>query len=224
MPCICCKWYMHDMIEENIHSYKMMHDVRDDSLISVLCTWLYTYTLTLQQKITILSIEMAAERVATLREGNLQELVQQAGRQLGIATLTGDQERAVCEFASGHDVFVCLPTGSGKSICYALLPLLFDFIRGKTGSICLIVSPIVALMKDQVSSFQSRGMTAAFCGSEQRDKDTQEGIRRGRFQLVYATPEALVDSAWYRSMLLESVWQENLVAFVVDEAHCIKTW
>lgn len=181
------------------------------------------YTLTLQQKITI-SIEMAAERVATVREGNLQELVRQAGRQLGIAMLTGDQERAACEFASGRDVFVCLPTGSGKSICYALLPLLFDLVRGRPGSMCLIVSPIVALMKDQVSSFQSRGITAAFCGSEQRDKDTQEGIRGGRFQLVYATPEALVDSAWYRCMLLESVWQENLVAFVVDEAHCIKTW
>lgn len=167
---------------------------------------------------------MAADRVETAREGNLQGLVQQAGRHLGIEMLTGDQERAVCEFAGGRDVFVCLPTGSGKSFCFALLPLVFDLIRGRPGSICLVVSPIIALMKDQVSSFQFRGMTAAFCGSEQRDRDTQEGIRAGRFQLVYITPEALVDNAWHRSMLLESAWQENLVAFVVDEAHCIKTW
>ena len=162
---------------------------------------------------------MAGERVANVRESNLQTFVQQAGRQLGIASLTSDQEKAVCEFAIGRDVFVCLPTGSGKSICYALLPLVFDLVRGRPGSICLVVSPIIALMKDQVSSFQSRGMTAAYCGFEQRDRDTQEGIRGGRFQLVYITPEALVDNAWHRSMLLESVWQENLVAFVVDEAH-----
>ena len=81
--------------------------------------------------------------MATVSEGNLQGLVQQSGRQLGIATLTGDQERAVCEFARGHDVFVCLPTGSGKSFCFALLPLVLDLIRGTPGSICLVVSPII---------------------------------------------------------------------------------
>ena len=101
---------------------------------------------------------------------------------------------------------------------------MFDLIRGTPGSIYLVVSPIIALMKDQVSSFQSRGMTAAFCGSEQRERNTQEGIRAGRFQLVYITPEALIDSAWHISMLMESAWQKNLVAFVIDEAHCIKTW
>ena len=78
---------------------------------------------------------MTAERVATLSKGNPQERVQQVGRQLGIATLTGDQERAVCEFVRRRDVFVCLPTGSGKSICYALLPLLFNLVHGRPGSI-----------------------------------------------------------------------------------------
>ena len=60
-------------------------------------------------------------------------------------------------------------------------------------------------MKDQISSFQSRGLATAFCGSAQLDRQTQEGIRTGSFQLVYVTPEAFMDNAFYTSMLLESM-------------------
>ena len=155
---------------------------------------------------------------------SLKDLVQEAGRKLGVAKLTDDQERVVVDFVGGHDVFVSLPTGSGKSMCYAVLPLIFDTIHRKKGSICLVVSPLTALMKDQVENFQSRGMTAAFCGSEQRQQSVYQSIRAGQVQLVYVTPEAIVDSSFHRSMLLETVWRENLVAFVIDEAHCIKTW
>ena len=154
----------------------------------------------------------------------LQDIVREAGEHLGIATLTADQERAICEFVKGSDVFVCLPTGSGKSICFAVLPLVFDALRGKKGSICLVVSPLTALMTDQVNAFEIRGLTAASCGSHQTDRETLDRIRAGCYQLVYITPEALVNNTTYRNMLLESVWQENLIAYVIDEAHCIKTW
>ena len=122
------------------------------------------------------------------------------------------------------DIVVIPAEGSGKSICFAALPLVFDALQGKRGSICLVVSPLTALMKDQVDAFKDRGLSAAFCGSQQTEKKTLDRIREGCYQLVYITPEALVNNTIYRNMLLETVWQENLVAYVIDEAHCIKTW
>ena len=159
-----------------------------------------------------------------MEDQHLQEIVREAGKQLGIQELRPDQERAILAFVKGRDVFVCLPTGSGKSICFAALPLVFDALQGKRGSICLVVSPLTALMKDQVDAFKDRGLSAAFCGSQQTEKKTLDRIREGCYQLVYITPEALVNNTIYRNMLLETVWQENLVAYVIDEAHCIKTW
>lgn len=158
------------------------------------------------------------------RKDNIVKIIREAGSKLGIVSLTEEQEQAVYHFIAGHDVLVCLPTGSGKSICYAMLPLVFDALFSTTGSMCLIVSPLTALMKDQVASFEKRGITAAFCGSEQKNLDVYKSIRAGRVQLVYITPEALVENSFHRSMLLESSFQENMRAFVIDEAHCIKTW
>lgn len=158
------------------------------------------------------------------RKESILKVIREAGSALSISSLTEDQERSVYHFIDGRDVLVCLPTGSGKSICYAILPLVFDALSGRSGSMCLVVSPLTALMKDQVASFEKRGITAAFCGSEQKDSEVYRSIRAGKVQLVYISPEALVENSFHRSMLLESSFQENLRAFVVDEAHCIKTW
>ena len=109
-------------------------------------------------------------------------------------------------------MFVCQCPGSGKSICFAALLLVFDALhQGEKGSICLVVSPLTALMKDQVDAFKGRGLSAAFCGPQQTEKETIDRIRAGCYQLVYITPEALVNNTIYRSMLLDTVWQENLV-------------
>ena len=155
---------------------------------------------------------------------SLEEVVRSAGSTIGISNLTMDQENAICSFVRGKDVFVCLPTGSGKSLCYAILPLVFDTIRGLKGSLCLVVSPLNALIKDQVATFRSKGLHAGFAGAAQADRNVLLDIRQGRLQLVYVTPEAIVYIDKCRSMLLERVWQDNLVAFIIDEAHCIKTW
>ena len=160
----------------------------------------------------------------TATKQTILQVIREAGRKIGINNLTEDQEQSVYHFIHGHDVLVCLPTGSGKSICYAILPLVFDALLGRTGSMCLVVSPLTALMKDQVSIFDKRGITSAFCGSEQKNADVYRIVRTGKVQLVYITPETLVDNSLHRSMLLESSFKENLIAFVIDEAHCIKTW
>ena len=78
------------------------------------------------------------------------EALQQVCKGFGYAALSPEQETAIRAFVDGRDVFVMLPTGSGKSLCYTALPSVFDILRGKDGHIVIVVSPLVALMKDQV--------------------------------------------------------------------------
>ena len=78
----------------------------------------------------------------------------QAVRKLGYDRPTEDQKDAIRSFVEGTDVFICLPTGSGKSLCYACLPILFDILRGDGGqqNSIVVVSPLSSLMQDQVCS------------------------------------------------------------------------
>ena len=75
------------------------------------------------------------------------EAIRQACLAFGYTALSRKQEMAVRGFLSGKDVFVMLPTGSGKSLCYSALPILFDKIKHRSGHIVLVVSPLVALIK-----------------------------------------------------------------------------
>lgn len=80
--------------------------------------------------------------------------IAKAAEQLGYESLRSNQELVVKHFVGGRDVFVSLPTGSGKSLCYCILPGVFDILRRKNStsnqSIAIVVSPLIALMKDQV--------------------------------------------------------------------------
>ena len=107
----------------------------------------------------------------------------------------------------GTDVFVSLPTGSGKSLCYAALPLVFDNIRKvsaeqpEDASIVFCVSPLSALMLDQVMTLSKRGLLAAHVGITQKDVKVKNDVEQGKYQLVFMSPE---------SLLLNLKWQENL--------------
>ena len=78
----------------------------------------------------------------------LESAIMQASQQLGYATIRPDQNTAIKSFMEGRDVFICLPTGSGKSLCFSVLPYAFDYLHKR---IVIVVSPLIALMKDQVS-------------------------------------------------------------------------
>ena len=89
-----------------------------------------------------------------------------------------------------------LSTGYGKSLCFALLPCIFNMKRKIVGAthtlIVMVVSPLIALMKDQASSFTKRGIPAAYVsGKDATDKDTRRKFIRGEYQLVFISPEAL---------------------------------
>ena len=98
-----------------------------------------------------------------MEETSITLAMEMSGRRLGYGELTAEQRRAILAFVGGRDVFVSLPTGSGKSLCFALLPLVFDLLNEKEGSIVIVVSPLLALMQDQVHRFSPH---AQFCVSK----------------------------------------------------------
>ena len=151
--------------------------------------------------------------------------IQSAVERFGLQGLKKEQEDAMRAFVSGRDVFVALQTGFGKSYCFGLLPTVFDCLRGvNEASIVVCVSPLTALMMEQRDKFCTRGISAEFVGELQQDISSMKGVESGRYQLVYISPEALIRNPQWRDMLLSRPYKENLVAFVVDEAHCITKW
>ena len=79
-------------------------------------------------------------------------------------------------------------------------------------------------MRDQVASFTSIGMVAAYVNDEAPNRDAQRKIKHGECQLVFISPEALFRTLEWRGMLSTDMYRNNLVGFVVDEAHCVKKW
>ena len=133
--------------------------------------------------------------------------------------LKSKQREATETFVRGSDMFVSLPTGFGKSLCFVLLPLIYDTLCHKSNtSIVICVSPLTSLMMEQSAKYS---ITRAFVGELQDDLDTLKDVKTGKVQLLYISPESLLRNPQWRDMLLCSVYQDNLVAVVVDEAHCI---
>ena len=146
-----------------------------------------------------------------------------AASKRGYSSLHEEQMKAITSFASGNDVFVLLPTGFGNTLCYSVLPVLFDLLRGHSvpTSILVVVSPLVALMQDQVSSVEKQGLSVVYM-SELTSTEIRHKILRGGYQIAFLTPERLIKSNKTRLMFVSDVYCNNLVAVVVDEAHCIQ--
>src|ERR1044072_212562 len=125
------------------------------------------------------------------------------------------QREVIAAILEGKDAVVVMPTGSGKSLCYQLPAMMF-------GGATLVVSPLIALMKDQVDALKDRDLPATFINSsigEREQWSRIEALRRGQFKLVYVAPERFRSSRFVDA--LKSV---SVSLFAVDEAHCISTW
>lgn len=120
---------------------------------------------------------------------------------------------------------MALPTGSGKSLCYWILPWAFDLLRKHESPTCLVVvvSPLIALIKDQVQALMSKGLMAAHVGEVGED-DLHQAIHKGQYQILFFSPESLLRDVVWREMLLSPLYKKNMVGFIVDEAHCVKKW
>jgi len=143
--------------------------------------------------------------------------------------LKPEQLQAVRYIYEGRDVFLWLPTGFGKSICYEVLPFLFDCKLGKSeSSIVIVVSPLVSLMVDQVASLRSRGVSAAIMsGHKGVDRSllaSDRDVEAGKFSLLFGAPEAIIGSEKWRELLLRPPLSRQVVAVAIDEAHCVSKW
>lgn len=102
---------------------------------------------------------------------------------------------------------------------------MFDELRKvNRQSIALVVSLLIALMRDQIANITAIGVSAArISDKETMDPKMKDAIKNGEFQIVFISPEALISMDW-RNMLCSNIYRQNLIAFVIDEAHCIKKW
>ena len=111
----------------------------------------------------------------------------------------------------------------GNDVITSGIIIIFNAV-GVSGSIVVCVSPLASLMMDQKSKFTLQGVMTDFVGESQSDTEAIERVVNGHIQLVLITPESIISNPRYRSMLLSKTYQHKLVALVVDEAHCVKTW
>ena len=136
-----------------------------------------------------------------------------------------EHQRKVIEgYCSGKDVFLSAPTGSGKSLTFEVAPYVFDYLengeRLEVCSVCLVVVPLVALMKDQVASLVARGISAASVGADCTREQVKE-ISEGKYALVFGSPEALFNC---HQSISHGKLRKNLKAVFVDVSHCIAKW
>src|SRR5579871_1613708 len=125
------------------------------------------------------------------------------------------QEEIIHDTLAGKDVFAVLPTGGGKSLCFQLPAL------ARTG-LTVVVSPLIALMKDQVDALQAAGVPATFLNSSLAPGESRprlRGLHNGEYRLLYVAPERLMLSGF-----LEDLKRWNVGLFAIDEAHCISEW
>lgn len=136
-------------------------------------------------------------------------------RHFGFREFLNAQEHIIQSAMGGADTLVVLPTGGGKSLCYQLPALLLE---GMT----VVVSPLIALMKDQVDGLTAKGIAATLINSSLSDMEIDERIARmarGEFRLVYIAPER------FKSIrFVETLAPLSIALFAVDEAHCISQW
>ena len=133
----------------------------------------------------------------------------------GFSSFRPLQEEIIRDALAGKDVFALLPTGGGKSLCFQLPALVRD-------GLTVVISPLIALMKDQVDAMQASGVPATFLNSSLAAGESRprlRGLHNGEYRLLYVAPERLMLSGF-----LDDLKRWNVNLFAIDEAHCISEW
>ncbi len=133
----------------------------------------------------------------------------------GYNSFRGQQQQIIQQVTTGRDVLVLMPTGGGKSLCYQIPALIMEGVG-------IVISPLIALMQDQVSALHQLGVKAEFLNSTlslEQARSTEQKLERGELDLLYIAPERLTNS---RTLALFS--RCKIALFAIDEAHCVSQW
>lgn len=133
----------------------------------------------------------------------------------GYDSFRGQQQAIIQQLIAGQDVLVLMPTGGGKSLCYQIPALVMDGVG-------IVISPLIALMQDQVSALHQVGVRAAFLNSTlslEQSRETEQRLLNGELDLLYIAPERLSNS---RTQALFG--RCKIALFAIDEAHCVSQW
>jgi ATP-dependent DNA helicase RecQ len=141
----------------------------------------------------------------------------------GYEEFRGPQEAIVGHVMSGGDALVLMPTGGGKSLCYQVPAI----VRQQAGhGVAIVVSPLIALMHDQVGALHEAGVSAAFLNSSlsfDEAQDVELRLQTGDITLLYVAPERL-NTPRFLGLLDDLYQQRHLSLFAIDEAHCVSQW
>lgn len=148
------------------------------------------------------------------------DLLQALKRHFGFDAFRPGQGEVVRDILAGHDVMAIMPTGGGKSLCYQLPALLRP-------GVMIVISPLIALMNDQVRLLEEAGIVATFLNSTLPAAELRARSRAalaGEYRLVYMAPERLLSEDSLDHWLPQLAAGPGLLGFVVDEAHCVSEW
>lgn len=145
------------------------------------------------------------------------DALQTLAKHFGYMSFRGNQHQIINTLLQKHDCLVLMPTGGGKSLCYQLPALLVE-------GVTVVLSPLIALMKDQVDFLTLNGIAAAYINGLQTDEEQQQvmdNLLQGKLKLLYLAPERLNSREQYFYDVLKKL---PLALFAIDEAHCISHW
>ncbi|WP_170323230.1 DEAD/DEAH box helicase, partial [Leptospira interrogans] len=147
---------------------------------------------------------------------HIQNLEYTLKKKWGLSKFRSGQKNAIESLMAGKDTLAILPTGGGKSLIYQ-----FPAVLDET-SLTLVISPLIALMKDQVDSLKAKGIAAEYCNSTQDDLEQLRILSRavtGKIRILYLSPEKALGR-----QVLEILPKFPLARIAVDEAHCVSQW
>ena len=133
----------------------------------------------------------------------------------GFNTFKPLQKEIIQDTLSGNDTVVLMPTGGGKSVCYQLPSLMHE-------GVTLVVSPLIALMKDQVEAMRANGIPAAYINSTlsiEEKRQVKNQLDQGALKLLYVAPERL-----FTGNFIEYLKTLKIQLIAIDEAHCVSSW
>lgn len=178
--------------------------------------YFYTFVKCLMNSTEKLALRALKEQAFLVAGGDVMKQAQELLRKyFGYSSFKEGQAKVIASLLQGRDTLAIMPTGAGKSVCYQIPALLFS-------GVTLVVSPLIALMKDQVDALNALGIPATFINSSLKQSELRsrlEDARSGRYKLLYVAPERLESEDF-----LQLVQTLDVSFLAVDEAHCVSQW